>query len=317
MDRTRRRILDRLVDGPVSGPELAASLDISRAAVWKHIEALREMGLEIDSSDGGYVLHSIPEYGGAAIAAGYPADHEIVYEETIGSTNDRARTLAADGATETLVLANEQPTGRGRLGRSWTGPPGGIYCSLLLYPTLSPVDVPVLTTVAGVAVAEALEDAGFDPSIKWPNDILVDGKKVAGVLTEMEGEADRVNWVIIGFGINANVDEVDLPPRGSSLESIRGSPIERRQIVHDVVDRIDWYTTHLDEAVDAARAYSETIGRRIRVETATETVTGKAIDIVYPGALEVETPAGNRRVHTGDCEHVRGDDGSYADPSSN
>ena len=311
MDPTRRRILDRLLDRPATGPELARELSITRAAVWKHVEALREEGIEITSTDDGYSIQALPEYGEAAVAAGIPGTFDVYYQDSMPSTNDRAREVARTTDGESIVLADAQPAGRGRLGREWAGPAGGIYLSLLLRPDLAPTDVPILTTVAGVSVAETIGKLGLDPAIKWPNDVLIGDRKVAGILTEMQGEADRVDWVIVGIGINANVDPDALPDGASSLQAVIGDPVERRQIVHWIVERIDRYRNDPSLAIDQLRKWSATVGRQVRIETPAGTVEGLALDVVHPGALVVKTDSGEEIIHAGDCEHLRDDDGSY------
>ncbi|PSQ49348.1 biotin--[acetyl-CoA-carboxylase] ligase [Halobacteriales archaeon SW_6_65_15] len=201
MNDTRRGVLERLADGPVPGPALADELGVSRNAVWKHVEALREAGFEIESKEGGggYVLDGVPEFGGPAVEFGLDAPFEVEYHDAIASTNDRARELAAEAASDAVVLADEQTGGRGRLDREWSGPPGGVWLSLVLAPDLPPAHVPALTLAAAVATTDAARQAGVPAEIKWPNDVLVappadaeterGGKKLAGILTEMEGEA--------------------------------------------------------------------------------------------------------------------------------
>jgi len=213
MQETRRRILDALSDGPVSGPELAEALGVSRAAVWKHVEALREEGFGIESRGDGYVLSEGGDFGSAAVEHGLSAPFGVEYHDSIANTNDRARELADAGESNVAVLADEQTEARGRLGRTYNAPSGGIYLSLVCRPDLPPAQAPIYTLAAAVATAEALREVGIDAEIKWPNDVLVDGQKITGILTEMEGEADRVSWIIPGIGINANVDPDRVPDR--------------------------------------------------------------------------------------------------------
>lgn len=305
MESTRLHVLEALADGPTSGPAIAERLEISRAAVWKHIEALREEGVEISSTGTGYVLESIPEYGAAALSLDLPGTYAVHYADSMPSTNDEARRLATTGAPETIVITDEQPTGRGRLDRDWVGPSGGIYLSVLVRPDHPPMDVPILTIVAGVAVAEAIETVDLDPAIKWPNDVLLDERKVAGILTEMQGEADRVDWVIVGIGINANVERAALPAGATTLSSQRGESVNRRDLIHALVDRFDHYRGAPIDALAAWRDRAATLGRRVRVETPTETIVGEAVAIEHPGTLVVETDQGRHHVHAGDCEHLR------------
>lgn len=304
MNDTRRGVLDALDDGPVTGPDLADRLDVSRAAIWKHVEALREDGFEIASRDGGYELESVPEFGGPAVEYGLEAPFDIEYHESVPSTNALARDLAAEGASDVVVLADEQTGGRGRLNREWSSPSGGVWLSIVLRPDLPPARVPVVTLAAAIAITDAAREAGVDAEIKWPNDVLVGDRKLAGILTEMEGEADRVSWVIPGLGINANVDAEELPEGATSIQSEVGA-IERRLFVQRLLERFDELRTDPEAVLDAWRERASTLGRDVRVETADGVVEGEAVDVELPGTLLVETDDGVVRVHAGDCEHLR------------
>jgi len=315
MTDTRRAILDALADGPADGPTLADRLDVSRAAIWKHVEALREAGFAIQSGDDGYRITAVPEYGGPAVAYGLDAPYEVEYHDSIGSTNDRARQLPAEGAPETVVVADEQTGGRGRLDREWSAPSGGVWLSVFARPSLPPARVPLLTMAAAVATAEAAREAGVDARIKWPNDVLVerdgDVRKLAGILTEMEGEADRVSWVVVGVGVNANVDPADLPDGSTSLRAERAhagrdpADIDRRTFAQRVIERFHECRGDPDAVLPAWRDRSDTLGRRVRVDTPGGEVVGEAVDVEPPGTLVVETAEGVRRVSAGDCEHLR------------
>lgn len=306
MARTRRQILDALQDGPVTGPALATALDISRSAVWKHIEALRDAGFTVESGPDGYELTATPEFGGLAVAAGLSAPYRIVYEPSVASTNAYARDIAQDGADRTVVLADEQTGGRGRLDRSWASPSGGIWLSILLRPSIPPAVVPRLTLGAAVAIAETLQDLDAAVGIKWPNDVLTtdDERKVAGILTEMEGEADRVSWVIVGIGLNANIDPAALPSGATSLRALIGD-VNRAAVTRTILDRFHTYTTTPDRILSEWRAHALTLGRRVRIHRHDETIVGQAVDITDTGALQVDTGETVVTVTAGDCEHLR------------
>ncbi len=327
---TRRAVLDALADGPVSGPALAAELGISRAAVWKAVEGLREEGFAVGSTDDGYVAPTDPPYGAAGIEFDLDAPYTVEYQDALSSTNTRARALAESGASDVVVVADEQTGGRGRLDRSWVAPSGGVWLSILTTPAVAPARAPQLTLAAAVAVTDACRAVGVDAGIKWPNDVLLEGekeatedakaggegcervgrggKKLAGILTEMEGEADRVAWLVVGIGVNANVDPSGLPAGATSLRAVRGDPVDRRAFVCDVLERYAELTADLETALSAWRDRAITLGRRVRVETSTETVVGEAVDVEPPGALVVETDTGTVRVHAGDCTHLRAAD---------
>lgn len=311
MNETRRAVLDAIADGPVSGPELAERLDISRAAIWKHVDGLREDGFSIESGDDGYRLVDTPEFGGTAVEYGLDASFTVEYHDSIGSTNDRARELAMAGETDAVVLANEQTGGRGRLERPWSSPPGGIWMSVVVRPDLPPARAPLLTLAAAVAVTRAARDVGIDAGIKWPNDVLVPatdaergGLKLAGILTEMEGEANRVNWLVVGIGINANVDPGLLDDAATSIQAEVGS-VDRRGFVQAVLETFDGLQTDPERIVPTWREYASTIGQPVRVETQGGVVEGDAVDVTEFGALVLETDDGETVVHAGDCEHLR------------
>ncbi|MXR51197.1 biotin--[acetyl-CoA-carboxylase] ligase [Halovenus sp. WSH3] len=307
MHSTRKQVLDAVADGPVSGPDLAADLDISRAAVWNHIEALREEGFTIDSGPDGYTLEAVPEFGGPAIEYGLDAPLDVEYHDEIGSTNERARELAAAGRSDTVVVADRQTGGRARLDREWVSPSGGIWASILIRPEVPPARAPLYTLVAAVATARAARHCGADATIKWPNDVRVGGRKLAGILTEMEGEADRISWLVVGIGLNANVDPADLPgdQPATSLQSEVGT-VDRRAVTQHLLEEFWTLSTARPETVmDGWRDLSSTLGKRVRVDTPDGRIVGEAVDITVPGTLIVETDTGTREVSAGDCEHLR------------
>jgi len=307
MNDTRRALLDALAADEPTGPQLAERLGVSRAAVWKHVEELREAGFAVDGN-GGYRVTDVPEFGADAVAYGLDAPFDVEYHERIDSTNRRARELAGEGESDVVVLANEQTGGRGRLDREWASPSGGVWASLVLRPDLPPARVPLLTLAAAVAITDAAREAGVDARIKWPNDVIVpedDGyRKLAGVLTEMRGEADRVAWAVVGCGINVNVDGDALPPTATSVRAEAGD-VSRRLFCQRVLERFAELRADPEGIVDAWRERADTLGREVRVTTDTETVVGEATDITDGGALVVNTASGERTLHAGDCEHLR------------
>ena len=304
MQETRAAILDAIADGAVTGPTLAERLDISRTAVWKHVEELREMGFEIASSDEGYHLESVPEYG-PAVGFDLDAPFDIEYHERIDSTNARARELASEGETDVVVLADEQTGGRGRLDRGWESPSGGIWLSILFRPDVPTAHAPVFTLAAAVATTKAVRALGVDAAIKWPNDVLVDGQKLAGILTEMEGEADRISWLVVGIGLNANHDATRLPEGSTTVAEVLGEPVDRRTLTQELLEQFHQLRTDHESVVPAWRDLASTLDRRVRVETADAELVGTAVDIEYPGMLVVEPDDGETTVAAGDCEHLR------------
>ncbi len=304
MQKTRERILTQLATGSLSGPELAETLDISRAAVWKHIEALREEGFSIASTEAGYEITAIPEFGAAAIEFGLDLPYTIQYHESVESTNATARERAREGKRDIVVVADEQTGGRGRLDREWSSPAGGIWCSLLFEPDIPLAQAPVFTLAAAVATARAARSIGVDATIKWPNDVLVGDNKLAGILSEMEGEADRLSWLILGIGINANISATELPDRATSIAEEAGS-CNRAEFTRKLLQEFHALRTDTETILPAWRDLSSTLGRSVRVETPNRTVRGTAVDVRYPGQLVVETDTGREIISTGDCEHLR------------
>ena len=311
MNETRRTLLSAFEDGPVGGPELAERLDISRAAVWKQVEALREEGFEIESTDDGYAITGVPDYGAAAIEFGLDAPYTVDYHGAVDSTNTRARELAMEGAVDTAVVADEQTGSRGRLDRSWTAPTGGVWCSVIVQPDLPAAHVPLVALAAGVATTSACREAGVEAHLKWPNDVLVGetgergGRKLAGILTEMEGEADRVSWLIAGIGVNANIDAETLPEGAATLRTELGGDVDRRLFVQRLLESLHEQLQDPDAVLDRWRAYSSTIGQAVRVELPNRVIEGEAVDVQFPGGLVVDTETGREVVHAGDCEHLR------------
>ncbi|WP_049899462.1 biotin--[acetyl-CoA-carboxylase] ligase [Natrinema sp. J7-1] len=310
MNETRRAIIAALADGPVSGPELAESLDISRAAVWKHIEGLREADFEIESGPTGYELVAVDAYNAPAVEFGLEAPFSIEYHDSVGSTNDRARELAGEGATDVVVLANEQTGGRGRLDREWAAPAGGVWVSVVTRPAITPARAPLYTLAASGATATPAREAGVDARIKWPNDVVVpvgddgDYRKLAGILTEMEGQTDRVDWLVAGIGVNANLDADALPEGATSVRAEAGD-VDRRRFVQRLLEEFDRYRGDLEAVVPAWRELALTIGQHVRVDRPAGEVVGEAIDVTESGALVVETDDGRVTVSAGDCEHLR------------
>ena len=321
---TRRALLEALADGPVSGPALADELGVSRAAVWKAVEGLRDSGFAVESTAAGYAAPEDPGYCGPGIEFGLDAPYAVEYHDSLPSTNDRARELAADGADGVAVAADEQTGGRGRLDREWVAPSGGVWVSLVTRPDVPAARAPLFTLAAAVATVDACRAVGVDAHIKWPNDVLVGGReggaadssaatgrggrKLAGILTEMEGEADRVSWLVVGVGVNANVDTEALPPDATSLAAEAGRSVNRRRVATTLLERfhaLAGTSDRMDRVLPAWRERASTLGRRVRVDTASGPVVGTAVDVEPPGALVIETGEGTRRVHAGDCEHLR------------
>src|SRR3989338_3167992 len=216
----------KTAEGYLSGEEISRHLKISRAGIWKYMQELRRAGYEIIAVPHlGYRLLSSPDkLIPAEIQSGLKTKilgQRVEYFDSIASTMDAAFQLGVEGAAEgTVVCAESQTKGKGRLGRSWVSPKAkGIYMSVILRPSLPPTDVAQLTLLSAVALCEAIERCCQIPvKIKWPNDILVGNRKIAGILTELSAEMDRVRFVAIGIGVNVNTTASQLPPQATSVK---------------------------------------------------------------------------------------------------
>lgn len=284
------RILSILyeTDAPfISGEELSRILDVSRSAVWKQIKALRALGFDIIAEPShGYRLVSSPDRLHAA-SVSHLLQSELIgkkivsLEETV-STNGVAFRMAEDGAEEgSVIIAEFQTGGKGRLGRSWVSPAGvNLYCSVILRPPIQPVAAPQLTFLSVIAVARAIEQTTpLQARIKWPNDILINGKKVAGLLNEMSAETDKVNFVILGIGVNLNMAEGDFPDDlrhpATSLLLESGVKVDRTSFTSVMLHELDsLYSVFLAEGYGPARR--EWL-ERSRLEGAMVTVTDGGI----------------------------------------
>lgn len=326
----RDKILKVLVDNRdefLSGEAISSYLGITRSAVWKHIKSLQQDGFEIESRPGlGYRLLALPEeldlISLNEIMKTQIMGKSIELHQVIDSTNNRARELALEGADEgTLIIAKTQLEGRGRLSRSWISPRGkGIWMSLILKPDLSPDQAPHITAIAAVAIRKALNRAtGLDIGIKWPNDIIIDGKKVCGILTEMHADIDRIYYVVVGIGINVNMTQEDLPVElsstATSLRIALGRNLDRRQLIALIMEEIEEiYYTYLEnrdfkQILDLCRQYSVTLNRPVKVIGRDTSFEGFAVDFDEDGSLLVKKEDGNIiKVMSGDVS-VRGEGG--------
>lgn len=296
----------------ISGQELADRLGLSRTAVWKHVERLRREGYVIEAkAKAGYRLVAAPDrlYPEelAPVLRGLRLGGPVVYRERVGSTMEVARELAEGGAAEgTLVLAEAQDAGRGRLGRAWASPYGlGLWVSLILRPRLLPAHVPKVTLLAAVAMARAVEEgAGLHPGIKWPNDLYLAGRKVCGILTELKGQADAVDYLILGVGVNVNQREGDFPvelrPLATSLYLAAGRPVERPRLLGLFLREFEeryfaWQESGEEGWLEEWQERNITLGRRVRVSFLAETIYGRAVALDAEGSLVIETDNGERR----------------------
>ncbi|WP_027938328.1 bifunctional biotin--[acetyl-CoA-carboxylase] synthetase/biotin operon repressor [Anaeroarcus burkinensis] len=301
----------------LSGEEISRQLAVSRTAVWKHIQELKNHGYEIEAHPRkGYRLKSRPDLLlPEEIRAGLSTKllgKQIVHFYDTSSTNNEAKRLAADEAAEgTIVVSEAQTLGRGRLNRGWFSPPGGgVWVSVILRPPFPPQEAPKCTLMAAVATVEAIREAsGLTCGIKWPNDILWQGRKLVGILTEMSAEMDAINFVVLGIGINVSLQENDFPEElrniGASISMGAGREVSRVEVLQKLLERLEyWYDVVKKEGFEpvlkAWRRESITLGQPVRVLAGEETYDGVAEELAEDGSLLVRTENDLRRVLAGD-----------------
>jgi len=295
----------------ISGEILAKKLGISRVAIWKQIQKLKNMGYKILSNQNlGYCLVSspdllLPEEIQKELSTIY-VGQKIYYFYDLESTNITAKEKALSTKEKidecTVIIAEKQTGGKGRLGRKWLSPKGGIWLSIILYPQISPSYIPRITLMTAVAVVKAIEKyTQIEAKIKWPNDILVNGKKACGILTEMSAELDLINWVVVGIGINANINQGeftdDLRDTSISLKEVLGKEISRISLVRTLLKEFEkdyeaLKRREFPSILKEWKLFSNTLGKTIKVNIGEQIVTGKAIDINEKGALIVKKQDG-------------------------
>lgn len=304
------RLLRSSSSGFVSGADLALALGVSRTAVWKHIRTLSREGFGIEAVPSkGYRLVACPDRidldGLRNACSAQTIGREFVYRRETGSTNTLAMELAQQGAVEgTVVVAERQTAGKGRLGRSWLSPQGNLCFSVILRPPMPVHRAPLVTLMGAVAAARAVrQSTGVQAGIKWPNDLLVNGRKVCGLLTEMSAEPDRVRHLVLGIGMNVNFDPADLPgevrSRSTSLAEESGAGVDRTKLLANVLVEIErWYASFPEGPEPVLTAWKEmnvTLGNRVVVNGPDGLFEGNAQDIDGEGKLIVRTDKGSER----------------------
>ena len=320
MSKRKKTVIDILRDSPdfVSGEAMSAKLGISRNAVHKHVKSLRGRGYRIlGVSRRGYKLEEEP----CRLSMGYITDRteksafgrSFRYFDEIESTNVETKSLANSGAPEgTVVIAECQTAGRGRLGRRWVSPAGkGLLFSVLLRPTLPMEEAHLLTLVAAAAAAEAIEAlSGAAVKIKWPNDLFIGDRKVGGILMEVSGEQDDIDWVVVGIGVNVNTEYSELPValrrRATSLKMVTGHEVDRSDLLASLLLALESHYADaagngFEHALSAFRERDYLLSRSVSVQTREGPVVGEASGIDERGALLVQLPQRRiRRFHSGD-----------------
>lgn len=292
----------------ISGEELSKQLGVSRAAIWKHIKSLRENGYNIESvNKKGYRLSEKPndllmpqnichDLGTKFIGK------NIIHFDTIESTNDYGKEIAGKEIEGTVIISEEQTKGKGRLGRNWHSKSGeGIWMSMILKPNMTPYKAPFITLIAGASIVKSLNNLGIDATIKWPNDVIINGKKLCGILTELSAEIERINHIVLGIGIN--VKTMDFSPEISEIATSlqkEGYNLSRVDIVKNILEEFEnLYIDYVendskDETIKICRQYSAVIGKDIYAIRGENKELVKCLDIDENGNLIVINSKGEK-----------------------
>ena len=309
-------ILSFLISGEwVSGEEMAKRLAISRAAVWKQVQTLRQRGYEISSSTGkGYRLTKKIDLLDAdrfsrSLKTGWLGRDMRILDE-VSSTNATALAQVSSCPNGTVILAETQTQGRGRLSRPWASPPGGIWMSLVLKPVMPLNHVYQINMAVSVALCRALSSLfGLDAGIKWPNDLLIRELKICGILMEVGAQVDRLDYAVVGLGLNANNDLSQFPAdwRSTSLAAQLGHEIDRCDLICRILEEMEVAYENMgsNEIFEEWRSRSLTLNRQVRITSAAGDLVGQAVDLAEDGALILQIGDEQKRVLAGDCIHLR------------
>lgn len=314
MSSTRQRLIQLLheQDGEyISGQQLSEQLDISRTAVWKHMKELEKEGFEIEAkSRVGYRIVNQPDViNQSALQWGLQTKFlgkNIIHKASVPSTQPIAHDLARENKPHgTVIIAEEQTAAKGRMNRPWQSPKGtGIWLSMILRPEIMPHQAPQLTLLTATVLAEVIyEETNVSPQIKWPNDILIAGKKIAGILTEMQAEQDQIQYVVLGFGMNVNQEEQDIDPdlrdRATSIRIATEKKWDRTKMIQRILERFEQtYDLYLREGFSQIKKKWENfgfkVGQKISLTMQDEKVTATFIGISHDGALIIENANGEK-----------------------
>lgn len=306
--------------GYISGQALAKKAGISRSAVWKQTRMLRRYGYAIESRHGlGYRLVGqtdlpVPWELARALSTLF-IGKQVVFREITESTQDLAVSLASrPGSHGLVVVADQQKSGRGRQKRKWLSPKGGVWMSVVLKPTIPTAKITLLPFVAALAVCDAIKATGLDARLKWPNDVMISGKKVAGILLDISAEADQVNYAVVGIGINANIDSKAVSARldgikVTSMSDELGRSVSRLDLTRSLLENLENYYAEMEQRgagkiLQKWKASSDMLGRKVAVTQSDKTIHGVVADINDDGSLLLRTDHGDVGVSSGDI-HVR------------
>src|SRR6056297_2071928 len=308
----------------ISGEKISNILDVSRTAVWKNINSLKEEGYIINSvSRKGYKLISSPDILSYEEIEPYLntdfIGRNILYFDTIDSTNKKAKDISDSSSEGTVVISEEQTAGRGRLGRNWSSPKGAsLLISILIKPEIDPSKVSNITLVGAVALVKTLENFDIKGQIKWPNDIIINDKKIAGILTELSAEINQVNYVVMGIGVNLYTNKEELPEdirhKAGSIFSETGKKINRKELTGKFLNYFEKYYNfflgnNYKEIVKISKEKSILIGKEVRIISREDTYEAKVLDVTDQGHLLIEKKDGGiEEIYSGEVS-VRGKNG--------
>ncbi len=296
----------RSQNATVSGEVLSKTLGISRVSVWKHIHKLQEFGYQIVSTPTVYQLIDSPDIPFPWEFA--DRDFNILYYTELSSTMDTAKDLARKNCPNlTVIVAGRQTQGRGRLKRQWRSDDGGLYFTMVLRPERPVLLSSRVNFLASLTLAHVLRELfQINAAVKWPNDILVDGYKISGMLSELEAETDRILFINIGMGINVNNDPSVVEPGASSLKKITGRDISRKRLLDRFLAEFKprLKQAKFENVISEWKKYTVTLNRRVKIVTHKEVSEGLAVDIEPDGALVLELADGShKKIVYGDCFH--------------
>jgi BirA family biotin operon repressor/biotin-[acetyl-CoA-carboxylase] ligase len=299
----------------VSGEEMAEELAISRAAICKQVKALRKRGYDISSSTKkGYRLTGKPDLMDVdriqnSLKTSWLGKDLRIFDE-VQSTNATALSSVRDSPNGTVVLAETQIQGKGRLARLWASPPGGIWMSLVLKPKIPLSEVSRINMAVGVAICRTISSSfGLQAGIKWPNDILIGDRKLCGMLTEIGAQMDQLDYAVVGVGLNANNDPASFPSdwRATSLASELGREIDRCDLVAGMLGDMEAAIDDMNspKIYEEWRRLSVTLNEFVRISSRSGDIDGEVVDLADDGALLLRQGNGLLRVLAGDCIHLR------------
>ena len=287
---------------------MSNTLNISRVAVWKQIKAIKKSGFDIESRPKGYVLLN---HNDLLLPFCFREEFQdrIFHFQELETTMDKAKSLAKNNAPHlSVVIAENQTTGRGRLNRKWFSSKGGLWFTLILKPVTPPVLSYIYNFAASLSLSKSLRQLfNLDVSVKWPNDLLLDGKKLVGLLSEMETRGDMVEFINIGIGINVNNQPQKFEPKAISLKDVLHKKVSRRLILETFLDEFKNRIQTIDcqKIIEQWKEMTSTIGSRVRIETLKDVHEGLAIDVDEQGALIIKNKTGEtQKIIYGDCFHT-------------